>query len=84
MDDAGLTSSLRSVDAYRSIRVKETERPHVKQVIVRNEDVSLRAAAAGPRGAGQEAGTKQRLKVRGRMGLVLAGQTLGSHLSSGS
>ena len=57
------------MDAYRSIRVKETERPHVKQVIVRNEDVSLRTAAAGPRAAGQEAGLKQRLKVRGRVGL---------------
>ncbi|CAL8297287.1 unnamed protein product [Lota lota] len=50
-----------SVDAYRSIRVKETERPRVKQVIVRNEDVSLRAAA--PRSSGQEAGVKQRMKA---------------------
>lgn len=32
-----------SVDAYRSIRVKETERPQVKQVIVRKEDVSQRS-----------------------------------------
>ncbi|XP_041811079.1 anillin isoform X2 [Chelmon rostratus] len=31
-----------SVDAYRSTRVKETERPNVKQVIVRKEDVSRR------------------------------------------
>ncbi|XP_060753432.1 anillin isoform X3 [Tachysurus vachellii] len=31
-----------SVDAYRSIRMKETERPQVKQVIVRKEDVSQR------------------------------------------
>uniref|UniRef100_A0A8C5AR62 Anillin, actin binding protein n=1 Tax=Gadus morhua TaxID=8049 RepID=A0A8C5AR62_GADMO len=53
-DDEG-HKLLYSVDAYRSIRVKETERPHVKQVIVRNEDVSLRTAAAGPRAAGQEA-----------------------------
>ncbi|KAI5615934.1 anillin, partial [Silurus asotus] len=29
-----------SIDAYRSTRVKETERPQVKQVIVRKEDVS--------------------------------------------
>ena len=63
------------MDAYRSIRVKETERPHVKQVIVRKEDVSLRTADATPRGAGQEAGIKQRLKVRSRVGLVLSGQT---------
>ncbi|CAL8397540.1 unnamed protein product [Gadus morhua 'NCC'] len=61
-DDEG-HKLLYSVDAYRSIRVKETERPHVKQVIVRNEDVSLRTAAAGPRAAGQEAGLKQRLKA---------------------
>ncbi|XP_039978286.1 anillin isoform X2 [Xiphias gladius] len=32
-----------SIDAYRSTRVKETERPNVKQVIVRKEDVSHRA-----------------------------------------
>ncbi|XP_060798793.1 anillin isoform X2 [Neoarius graeffei] len=31
-----------SIDAYRSTRVKETERPQVKQVIVRKEDVSQR------------------------------------------
>ncbi|XP_072530932.1 anillin [Salminus brasiliensis] len=33
---------LYSIDAYRSTRVKDTERPHVKQVIVRKEDVSKR------------------------------------------
>lgn len=32
-----------SIDAYRSIRVKEPDRPPVKQVIVRKEDVSRRA-----------------------------------------
>uniref|UniRef100_A0A4W4FZ72 Anillin n=1 Tax=Electrophorus electricus TaxID=8005 RepID=A0A4W4FZ72_ELEEL len=31
-----------SIDAYRSTRVKDSERPQVKQVIVRNEDVSQR------------------------------------------
>ncbi|XP_076609911.1 anillin [Chaetodon auriga] len=31
-----------SIDAYRSTRVKETERPNVKQVIVRKEDISHR------------------------------------------
>ncbi|KAM9838593.1 anillin [Aulostomus maculatus] len=32
-----------SIDAYRSTRVKETERPSTKQMIVRKEDVSNRA-----------------------------------------
>lgn len=32
-----------SVDAYRSTRMKELERPGVKQVIVRKEKVALRA-----------------------------------------
>ncbi|XP_053469226.1 anillin isoform X4 [Ictalurus furcatus] len=31
-----------SIDAYRSTRVKETERPQVKQVIVRKEDMAQR------------------------------------------
>ncbi|KAL4629666.1 actin-binding protein anillin isoform X2 [Arapaima gigas] len=31
-----------SVDAYRSTRIKEKERPHVKQVIVRKEEVKQR------------------------------------------
>uniref|UniRef100_UPI00398F462B anillin isoform X2 n=1 Tax=Pristiophorus japonicus TaxID=55135 RepID=UPI00398F462B len=35
-------SLLYSIDAYRSQRVKNTERPSVKQVIVRKEDVSQR------------------------------------------
>ncbi|XP_067366464.1 anillin isoform X2 [Channa argus] len=38
-----------SIDAYRSTRVKETERPNVKQVIVRKEDVSNRVEE--PRGS---------------------------------
>ncbi|KPP74959.1 actin-binding protein anillin-like [Scleropages formosus] len=32
-----------SIDAYRSTRIKEKERPHVKQVIVRKEEVKQRA-----------------------------------------
>ncbi|XP_051527244.1 anillin-like isoform X2 [Myxocyprinus asiaticus] len=37
-----------SIDAYRSIRVKnESEKPHVKQVIVRNENVSQRIETTG-------------------------------------
>ncbi|KAK0147609.1 Anillin [Merluccius polli] len=51
-----------SVDAYRSIRVKETERPHVNQVIVRKEDVSLRTAVA-PGSSSQDVGIKQRMKA---------------------
>ncbi|XP_054462190.1 anillin isoform X2 [Anoplopoma fimbria] len=49
-----------SIDAYRSTRVKETERPTVKQVIVRNEDVSNRGEE--PRGSGLSS-IKQRMKV---------------------
>ncbi|XP_062301641.1 anillin isoform X2 [Osmerus eperlanus] len=50
-----------SIDAYRSTRVKETERPHVKQVIVRKEDVSLRPEDA--RSAGSHGNIKQRMKI---------------------
>ncbi|XP_075969050.1 anillin [Anarhichas minor] len=49
-----------SIDAYRSIRVKETERPTVKQVIVRKEDVSHRAEE--PRGSGLSS-IKQKMKI---------------------
>lgn len=49
-----------SVDAYRSTRVKETERPSVKQVIVRKEDVSYRAEE--PRGSSLFS-IKQKMKV---------------------
>lgn len=49
-----------SVNAYRSIRVKEMERPHVKQVIVRKEDVSNRAEE--PRGT-VHFNIKQKMKV---------------------
>lgn len=38
-----LVSLVLSVDAYRSTRVKEMERPGVKQVIVRKENVCQRA-----------------------------------------
>ncbi|XP_034092169.1 anillin isoform X3 [Gymnodraco acuticeps] len=49
-----------SIDSYRSIRVKETERPAVKQVIVRKEDVTQRAEE--PRGAALF-NVKQKMKV---------------------
>ncbi|XP_070703150.1 anillin [Pempheris klunzingeri] len=49
-----------SIDAYRSTRVKETERPHVKQMIVRKEDVSHRAEE--PRGSSLFS-IKQRMKI---------------------
>ncbi|XP_029134042.2 anillin isoform X1 [Labrus bergylta] len=49
-----------SIDAYRSIRVKETERPNIKQVIVRKEDVSSRAEE--PRGSSLFS-IKQKMKI---------------------
>uniref|UniRef100_A0A1A8J998 Anillin n=1 Tax=Nothobranchius kuhntae TaxID=321403 RepID=A0A1A8J998_NOTKU len=49
-----------SIDAYRSVRVKEADRPSVKQVIVRKEDVSERAEE--PRGASAFS-IKQRMKI---------------------
>uniref|UniRef100_UPI0037E72A9C anillin n=1 Tax=Semicossyphus pulcher TaxID=241346 RepID=UPI0037E72A9C len=49
-----------SIDAYRSTRVKETERPNVKQVIVRKEDVSNRAEE--PRGSSLFS-IKQKMKI---------------------
>lgn len=49
-----------SIDAYRSTRVKNTERPSVKQVIVRKEDVSKRAEE--PR-ASSLFSVKQKMKI---------------------
>lgn len=49
-----------SIDAYRSTRVKEPERPSVKQVIVRNENVCQRAEE--PRGSSLFS-LKQKMKV---------------------
>uniref|UniRef100_A0A3Q4HTC8 Anillin n=1 Tax=Neolamprologus brichardi TaxID=32507 RepID=A0A3Q4HTC8_NEOBR len=49
-----------SIDAYRSTRVKNTERPSVKQVIVRREDVSKRAEE--PR-ASSLFSVKQKIKI---------------------
>ncbi|KAL2079865.1 hypothetical protein ACEWY4_023658 [Coilia grayii] len=52
---------LYSIDAYRSTRVKtETERQHVKQVIVRKEDVSQRAEQQHR--AASHVSIKQRMK----------------------
>lgn len=48
------------MDAYRSTRVKDTERPEVKQVIVRKEDVSQRAKEAT---ASAVHSIKQKMKV---------------------
>ncbi|XP_051727625.1 anillin isoform X3 [Ctenopharyngodon idella] len=48
IDEQQNQNLLYSIDAYRSTRVKtESERPHVKQVIVRKEDVSQRMEANG-------------------------------------
>lgn len=49
-----------SIDAYRSTRVKNTERPGVKQVIVRKEMVQR---AEQPRGSSLFS-AKQKMKVR--------------------
>ncbi|XP_076158380.1 anillin isoform X1 [Alosa pseudoharengus] len=58
----GEQNLLYSIDAYRSTRVKtETERPHVKQVIVRKEDVSQRAEQQQARAA-SHVSIKQRMK----------------------
>lgn len=50
-----------SIDAYRSIRIKETEKPDVKQVVVRREDVSRRPQ--DPQGSSSHTSIKERLKV---------------------
>ncbi|KAM9414532.1 anillin-like isoform 2-T2 [Salvelinus alpinus] len=51
-----------SIDAYRSTRIKDsTERPRVRQVIVRKEDVSRRAAEE-PRSQGHT-NVKQKMQV---------------------
>ncbi|XP_073714343.1 anillin isoform X2 [Misgurnus anguillicaudatus] len=48
LDEEQNPNLLYSIDAYRSTRVKtESERPHVKQVIVRKEDVSQRTETIG-------------------------------------
>lgn len=50
-----------SIDAYRSTRIKtESERPHVKQVIVRKEDVSQRMETSG---SSSHINIKQKIKV---------------------
>ncbi|XP_026156430.1 anillin isoform X2 [Mastacembelus armatus] len=49
-----------SIDAYRSTRVKEPERPNMRHVIVRNEAVSHRAEE--PRGS-SVVSVKQKMKV---------------------
>ncbi|XP_028316625.1 anillin isoform X2 [Gouania willdenowi] len=49
-----------SIDAYRSTRLKETERPNVKQVIVRKEDVSCRAEE--PKGS-SHCSVRQKIKI---------------------
>uniref|UniRef100_A0A8C2JPN1 Anillin n=1 Tax=Cyprinus carpio TaxID=7962 RepID=A0A8C2JPN1_CYPCA len=52
---------LYSIDAYRSTRIKtESERPHVKQVIVRKEDVSQRMETSG---SSSHINIKQKIKM---------------------
>lgn len=52
-----------SIDAYRSTRIRKTpyQRPHIKQVIMRKEDVSSRAEEQ--RGSGSHTSIKQKMKV---------------------
>ncbi|KAI1902410.1 hypothetical protein AGOR_G00044470 [Albula goreensis] len=49
-----------SIDAYRSTRIKETERPRVQQIIVRKEDVSQRGEEPAH---SNHVSIKQRMKV---------------------
>ncbi|XP_042600740.1 anillin isoform X4 [Cyprinus carpio] len=52
---------LYSIDAYRSTRIKtESEKPHVKQVIVRKEDVSQRMETSG---SSSHINIKQKIKM---------------------
>lgn len=64
MTDCVCVCASLSVDAYRSTRVKDTERPGVKQVIVRKEDVSQRAEEAAASGV---LSIKQKMKVCSRL-----------------
>lgn len=50
-----------SIDAYRSIRIKETEKPDVKQVVVRKEDVSR--GPQDPQDSRSHTSIKERMKV---------------------
>lgn len=59
-----------SVDAYRSTRMKELERPGVKQVIVRKENVGARAEE--PTGTSVFS-IRQKMKVWAPAGCLLAG-----------
>ncbi|ROK35852.1 Anillin [Anabarilius grahami] len=61
IDEQQNQNLLYSIDAYRSTRVKtESERPHVKQVIVRKEDVSQRMEANG---SSSHINIKQKMKM---------------------
>ncbi|XP_023665495.2 anillin isoform X1 [Paramormyrops kingsleyae] len=51
-----------SIDAYRSTRVKETSRPHVKQVIVRKEDVKQKASETELATPTNHVSVKQKIK----------------------
>uniref|UniRef100_A0A8C5SSU7 Anillin, actin binding protein n=1 Tax=Laticauda laticaudata TaxID=8630 RepID=A0A8C5SSU7_LATLA len=52
--------NLYSIDAYRSQRFKETDRPSMKQVIVRKEDISSRLE--GKRNGNDQINIKQKLQ----------------------
>ncbi|XP_058609985.1 anillin isoform X3 [Onychostoma macrolepis] len=61
IDEPQNQNLLYSIDAYRSTRVKtESERPHVKQVLVRKEDVSQRMETNG---SSSHINIKQKMKI---------------------
>uniref|UniRef100_A0A672S838 Anillin n=1 Tax=Sinocyclocheilus grahami TaxID=75366 RepID=A0A672S838_SINGR len=61
VDEQQNQNLLYSIDAYRSTRIKtESERPHVKQVIVRKEDVSQRMETNG---SSSHINIKQKMKM---------------------
>ncbi|XP_016388661.1 actin-binding protein anillin-like isoform X2 [Sinocyclocheilus rhinocerous] len=61
VDEQQNQNLLYSIDAYRSTRIKtESERPHVKQVIVRKEDVSQRMETNG---SSSHINIKQKMKT---------------------
>lgn len=63
-------SFFKSVDAYRSQRFKETERPSIKQIIVRKEDVAskLEMRRNGP---SEQVNIKKKMQVRNMLLQIL-------------
>lgn len=53
---------LNSVDAYRSQRFKETDRPSIKQIIVRREDVASKLDVK-KNGPAEQVNIKKKMQV---------------------